>query len=1649
MNKMSLEEFRRIRNRIVEIFKMDVRELTPEEEEKLLNEYYTMLDELAAHDLSDIPFEEWRDVPLFKEGYLDFSKTHANLDFSIMADSGFEKVNLNGCNVRGLEYVRYEADTFDQEFKDAHPEYFPSKDLPKEIIDKYYICDLSFKDLVDYPSLKECIHANNFGGNTKRLIKLIGYDYALRMFEEYESLVLFITAKHDGFNDSFSFIKDIKFQGSTYEEAKETVFKTIIYNIEHYNIKIDDLIPEEMKKAHPEVYFDDSELPEEIVGKFRKGELSIWDLKNHYEALKGKNINMGIRSNYYLQQLVTLFGSIEKLLEDLPTDLYAAVMYYIDRHWWSEKEEIGQLFNDNREELYKRIIMEYINNTNNYFLKDVKGFSNYIPLERLIGDDQIVEFINFFGIDNIIEFSDKYDFIMEKTTYDYFSTNYDETFLGFLAKQNAIDYKTYSRDMNGLENLTKNLIEFGRNNDNSLFAPTVERLMAYGKSLSKISPNLFIDYELAEKLFKDVSSYNINSLYKNINDSLSGNFRKLFEVITEYPQAIQLYEGKKIAFEDYPELNEVVTIYGLTSLLDICLKYKEVFNYCLSTDRKNIEQMVEYLTKVENLEKGMNDFIYDFSGKVSGKICDYTDLPPSFKSEHPELFLPDTPDVPDDLKMAFIGMKIWGVYGLLTFRDLASHPNWIPFLDSVDLTRCIEKIFITPVDSNKFSVGFSKNYGYDIEKINILDFFCKYLPKRKVLEFLIKYANLLNDKEIIEFPVNELDGNNIEEVFSSVIYRKALTRSISLNENNVPQEFQNKYSDLFISKDAPEELRNLFYQKMINYDVLIDHPEWDKYIIDKNIYVCLDRNYCIFARKMQENKLSNKDILFLIRKYGRYLIDDRINAIKGENLQDIDEKIKNLMIEMIKNGFVYGEDAIPLVGELMPDYFLDADAPQELKDRYYYVNQKPLSFELMKEHRDWLPYLENKRVIHSLTRCGLNKYSLQDYFQKLGTRQGLIVGMRNPESVAYMLLHRNVDLLLEWVNRAKFVPHFIVMTTFPVEEIDKYMSAGKLWSQIMRIDGFNNSPENISALLKAAYCFGVFDGDMEGFTKFMKIFTDVPSILTPEEYKNMEDSIINEYYFEDEKADRTKKILEESYYLGEDGNYHARIDYLHNKEKAEIIRKFASIVGVKSFLSPNKAHQLFGGFEMKYDAGFRDFFMENYDEIMDPDNDYFSYMSAIHKAWSAIKVVNSNRVLTLQLAKDFVITNKYLGVEVGNDELAKSSSGVGYSQSDFDKLQEIYNYGKTRIHNSIPRIAGTFGRYNYEIMRLDDAYATAIGTMADCCQEIGNCAEVCMEHSMVSEHGRVFVIRDQEGNIEAQSWVWRNQNVLCFDNIEIPHKAFRRALDLGMSSEAYADEILGIYRKAAEEIIAMDEIKYRELLDAGRITQEQYDKLRIRKVTAGTGYNDIKESLLRNTKSDSGPLKKPLVFREPVKLSRSLYLHDSQEGQQILAGDEEVEQSTEDTLTVYTEEFRVVDKETMTEEILKMMEKIEFAARNEDYGNLTVYDKNRIIESIARNYQIDPNTTKIVIHPNFYIIYCLDNDRVVVADIVRNTKINQRVSERDITDIVNLQVGLALKQIKGDKEFDLSLLEPAELEIFNQALADEKMDSERGFSHGM
>lgn len=418
--------------------------------------------------------------------------------------------------------------------------------------------------------------------------------------------------------------------------------------------------------------------------------------------------------------------------------------------------------------------------------------------------------------------------------------------------------------------------------------------------------------------------------------------------------------------------------------------------------------------------------------------------------------------------------------------------------------------------------------------------------------------------------------------------------------------------------------------------------------------------------------------------------------------------------------------------------------------------------------------------------------------------------------------------------------------------------------------------------------------------------------------------------------------------------------------------------------------------------------------------------------------------------------NRYENVNVGNEMIPTIAAINNYSQQDFEILQQIYNHAKKRTFSSIPRIEGDNDKYYYEILRLDDPLAMAIGKLTNCCQRLNEPGRQCMEHSMVDKNGRLFVIRNRNNPdiIIAQSWVWRNKDVLCFDNIEVPNQQMwdhgipKGLEDAGIRNE-FTDEILSIYQQAAKKIVVEDEKKYKDLLELGKISQEQYEGLRIGKVTTGLGYSNIKGSFVLLTKDKE--IARPLPFTPPVDIGGRYYTDDSST-QYILEEREDRKAYDGETLQVYNDSFIEYNDSNFNEKSLLSLEKLEIVTKDdlryletfvEDYA-----DREHLVTEIAKNYGLNPETTKIVMNPNFAVIYSIDGNRLKVGDLLFNLKVDNEMQQMDIEEQVVMQIRLAFEQISQGKEIDISSLDDKQKEIYAKAasLTDE-IDMGRGVGH--
>ena len=291
---------------------------------------------------------------------------------------------------------------------------------------------------------------------------------------------------------------------------------------------------------------------------------------------------------------------------------------------------------------------------------------------------------------------------------------------------------------------------------------------------------------------------------------------------------------------------------------------------------------------------------------------------------------------------------------------------------------------------------------------------------------------------------------------------------------------------------------------------------------------------------------------------------------------------------------------------------------------------------------------------------------------------------------------------------------------------------------------------------------------------------------------------------------------------------------------------------------------------------------------------------------------------------------------------------------------------------------------------------------------------------------------------------------------EIPHRALDRADSMeGTTRYDFAQDVYDIYKEAAKDLIKEDELVYKSLLEEGKITQEQYDGLRLGKVTVGLGFNDIANAIHQNASVDGGILAYPLNFEPVVKLDRGLYTNDSTT-QYIIEERENRKPYEGETITPHTDTFIEYDDSNLKEADLLSLEKLEILTKNNPFRlNTDVFsrddddkDKN-YVSRLAYNYNLNPDTTKVILHPNFAIIYDNDNGKVKIGDLLFNTKmrdINEK--EVDFEDKVVMQLKLALNQIGNNREIDTSKLNPIQLDMYNKAMnISEELDIERGVEH--
>lgn len=278
----------------------------------------------------------------------------------------------------------------------------------------------------------------------------------------------------------------------------------------------------------------------------------------------------------------------------------------------------------------------------------------------------------------------------------------------------------------------------------------------------------------------------------------------------------------------------------------------------------------------------------------------------------------------------------------------------------------------------------------NIEKFSAENNNCLYAENYKLLKIICQKARTVNVNRISKSnPVQILPQFGHELTYQDFenIIEKTITCGYYKDQYNqefmkIKGPFRNKYPYLFLSDDAPQKLKELFYQKNLTPNILKENPEYKKYLektqlftVFKPLYVNVNGN-AVNIYKYLTRYLSNEQILNYLIEYSEIITialkdismetniwKDNYNKevhnvkIKENNINDITKELLNIFkTRVIQLGFTYNDTLSDSVKQTFPELFLPDQAPEELKKHFY---NRTITIKLLNEHPEWSAYLKN------------------------------------------------------------------------------------------------------------------------------------------------------------------------------------------------------------------------------------------------------------------------------------------------------------------------------------------------------------------------------------------------------------------------------------------------------------------------------------------------------------------------------------------------------------------------------------------------------------------------------------------------------------------------------------------------------------------
>ena len=792
MEKLDLQIFRNLKQEVVEFMTkyIDAEEreedLPDEEVIQFVARYKEIIKILSKHDLSNIDFEEWRGMYLItnEDIQLDFSKTNANIDFSIIEYEAYGNFpNLKSCQIKNFDFEKYNysPEMFDEEFRRENEGKFLSKNIPKEIADKFYKGKLTLTDIQNNPELMNKIEEKDLDYGLRDIYKIIGREEFCKLDAQ------FIDSTRYGWTELLSSNPNLKtaeeIMPVLYQSAREKIIgyanDTVINEYLYYR---QDQLGELFRKQNPDLFLSE-DTPENVRDSYYNHTLTLQKFSENLQYFEGKTVaqafaNLGEEKkiiNLYGEGIYQLFANYRPIMDKILSDY--TVMRAIE-------VPTGPITEEQRKEIMSSAITTYINRNGYEQVQNWDEFKmilDFIPMEYLPATPSTREFIEKYGIDKIIEsgLDIKYLFHDKKLT------NIEE-----IASLNGIELE----DIKKLVDSSQRFF---------LDSYDVKQLLEYGiKNLSELSENTNDLHQIKQMLEKRP----LNLINMGIYQDTKKGFIKRYGI----DNIIALDEETNGMFSHQLWQNDIyLTMLAQAEGTAPKLESNEQLTYEQFKDR-----MYEILLHARD-ERGV---------LTSMDYQDYDFIQGKFREEHPKIFIDG--NLPKDVKRAFYTRH-------MTAEMVRQNLELIQLLQGKDLSRAFPQNMIAGLgllqkDKDENVIGGIPN------TVNMAQYISEKLGQEEFLKICADYGKCLDNIEILV--KDEISVESVRETIEQAIYKGIKEKGIEFFEE-LPSSFQEKHPELFLPKEIDDDVRKRFYEGKLTFSDIRKNPQIKELLLTKDISV--------------------------------------------------------------------------------------------------------------------------------------------------------------------------------------------------------------------------------------------------------------------------------------------------------------------------------------------------------------------------------------------------------------------------------------------------------------------------------------------------------------------------------------------------------------------------------------------------------------------------------------------------------------------------------------------------------------------------------------------------------------------------------------------------------------------------------------------